>query len=197
MSSWLSLALTALCGVVAVHRGLHREAPASVMAAGMAAMSLDMAATGPTLMHGPWWAAGFAVVAVWPLLRPNRRGRVSTVGTQVAHLLCGLAMIYMCALPTMPAMDDVTAAAGSAHPTPAPTGHAMAGMGPVDLPVGPAAVPGPLGGAMALLGWALSCYFLLSTITTLTRRTASPSRLAVLDEAAVGLATAVMLVAVV
>lgn len=200
MSSWLSLALTALCGVVAVHRGLHREASASVMAAGMAVMSLDMAGIGPTLMHGPWWAAGFAVVAVWPLLRPNRRGRVRPVSTQVAHLLCGLAMIYMCALPAMPAMDNVTAT-GSAQPTPAPTGHAMAGMGAVDLPVGPTAVPGPLGGAMALLGWALSCYFLLSTITTLTRRTAgdtaTTSRLAMLDEAAVGLATAVMLVAVV
>lgn len=206
MTSWLGLALAGMCGLAAVRRGLHREAPASVMAAGMAVMSVDMAGLGPTLVHGPWWAAAFLAVAVWPLLRsPGRRMGSS----KVAHLLCGLAMIYMCALPALPTMKgptmDGVATAASAdhlsanHLSATPTGYAMAGMGPVELPVGPTAVPGALGGAMALLGWALACYFLLSTITTLTRRTAGstsvPSRLAMLDEAAMGLATAVMLVA--
>jgi hypothetical protein len=196
MTSWIGLALAGLCGLAAVRRGLHREAPASVMAAGMAVMLLGMAGIGPTLVHGPWWAAGFAAVAVWPLLRPPGRRMGSSIR---AHLLCGLAMISMCALPAMPTMDGVATAAGADHLTAIPTGPAMAGMGPVDLPVGLTAVPGPLGGAMALLGWALACYFLLSTITTLTRRTAActstPGRLAMLDEAAMGLATAVMLVA--
>jgi Domain of unknown function (DUF5134) len=196
MTSWLGLALAGICGLVAVRRGLHREAPASVMAAGMAVMSFAMAGLGPTLVHGPWWAAGFAAVAVWPLLRSwGRRVRSAEVG----HLLCGLAMTYMCALPAMPAMDGAAIAASADHLSAAPPDHAMAGMGPIDLPGGPTAVPGPVGGAMALLGWALACYFLLSTITTLTRRAtdAAPTRprLAMLDEAVVGLVTAVMLVA--
>jgi hypothetical protein len=196
MTSWLGLALAGLCALVAAHRGLRREAPASVMAAGMAVMSLGMAGIGPALIPGPWWAACFAAVAVWPLLRSIGRG---TRRATVAHLLCGVAMIYMCALPAVPTTDAVEAAAGVDHLGPASTGHAMAGMGPTDLPGEPITVPGPLGGAMALLGWALACYFLLSTITTLTRRTAngapSTPRLSMLDEAAIGLATAVMLVA--
>jgi hypothetical protein len=200
LSGGLGLALAGVCGLVAARRGLHREAPASVMAAGMAVMSLGMAGIGPFLGHGPWWAAGFAAVALWPLVRrPGRRVRNETV----AHLLGGLAMIYMCTLPAMPVMptsDGVGAAASPDHLGPASTGHAMAGMGRIDLSAVPSSVPGPLGGAPALLGWALACYFLLSTIITLTRRkddgAPTPPRLTTLDEAATGLATAVMLVAV-
>jgi hypothetical protein len=59
--------------------------------------------------------------------------------------------------------------------------------------------PGHLGEALALLGWALACYFLLGTVTALTRRDGGGAfiapRLAVLGEAIMGLGTVVMLVA--
>ena len=60
-------------------------------------------------------------------------------------------------------------------------------------------VPGPAGTALALLGWALACYFVLGTVTSLTRRNADGAppapRIAMLDEAAVRLGTAVMVIA--
>jgi ABC-type transporter lipoprotein component MlaA len=61
------------------------------------------------------------------------------------------------------------------------------------------AVPGPFGAALALLGWALACYFLLGTVTALTRRDTggalTASRTAVLGEAVMGFGTVVMLIA--
>jgi hypothetical protein len=194
VTSWLGVALAAALGLVTLRCGLRRDVPGAVMAAGMAVMSLGMGGIGPTFVHGPWWAAGFAAVAVWPLVRPPRAG---VRGGRTAHLLGGVAMIYMCALPPM----------GGAEPTPAdhavpvaPTGHhGMAGMGAVDLPAAPMTMPGPLGAALTLLGWALACYFLLATVTALTRRTtggaAGVSRLTVLTEATMGLGTMVMLTA--
>jgi len=78
--------------------------------------------------------------------------------------------------------------------------HAMAGMGPIDLPGAPMTVPGPLGAMLALFGWALACYFLLGTVTALTRRdtggAVTAPRLTVLGEAAMGFGTLVMLVGV-
>ena len=157
------------------------------MAAGMAVMSLGMAGVGPDVVSGPWWAAGFAAVTIWPLVPAFRGG---TGGGQIAHVLGGVAMIYMCAMSSMPTTG------GAVHVAPVPGGHAMADMGPVDLPV----TPGPLGGAAAFLGWALACYFLLGTITALTRRTAdgAPAKrtTSALEQAAMGFGTVVMLAAV-
>ncbi|MDX6584884.1 MAG: hypothetical protein QOI10_4068 [Solirubrobacterales bacterium] len=199
MPGWLGVGLAAALGLVAAHRGLRRDLPGSVTAAGKAVMSLGMAGIGPTVVHGPWWAAGFAAVAVWPLVRPPSAG---VCGGPLAHLLGGVAMTYMCLQPSMRMM------AGTGTGT-APTAdmvtlvhaghHAMAGMGPIDLLGGPMTAPGPLGAALTLLDWALVCYFLLGTVTALTRRDAGGAliapRLAVLGEAAMGLGTVVMLVA--
>jgi len=125
MSGWLGVGLAAAFGVVTAYRGLRRDMPGSVMAAGMAVMSLGMAGVGPTFVHGLWWAAGFAAVAVWPLVRPPRGG---VCGGPLSHLLGGVAMIYLCALPTMGGADaeltaDTVTLAHAGH-------HAMAGMGP-------------------------------------------------------------------
>ncbi|HEY0814026.1 MAG TPA: DUF5134 domain-containing protein [Pseudonocardia sp.] len=196
MSSWLGVGLACAFGLVAVRRGLGRDVPGSLMATGMALMSLDMTGFGPAPVHGPWWAAGFASVAVWPVFRRSRGGRSCA---KTAHLLGGVAMVLMCALPGMPAMTP--SATGAGTPVPgggqAMAGQAMAGMGSVDLPGEPTIAPGPLGVAAALLGFALACYFLLATIIALTRHNtggaATASRLTRLDEATMGLGTVVML----
>jgi Domain of unknown function (DUF5134) len=198
MPGWLGVGLTVAFGLVTVHRGLRRDVPGSVMASGMAAMSAGMAGIGPAFVHGPWWAAGFAVVAVWPLVRPPGGG---VCGGPLAHLLGGVAMVYMCALPTMRTTGGTGPTLTADTVTPAPTGHhAMAGMGPIELPGAPMTLPGPVGAALALLGWALACYFLLGTVTGLTRRDTAGAptagRLAVLGETAMGLGTVVMLIAV-
>jgi hypothetical protein len=195
MTSWIGLGLALAFGLLAVHRGLHRQAPGSVMAAGMALMSIGMTGIGPTFISGPGWAAGFAAVAIWPLVRTWGRVRNAII----QHLLYGISMIYMCVLPAMPSTGDGEAAAITDHFASAPTGHAMTGMGPIDLPRVPTTALSPLGVAAALLGWALACYFLLGTITALTRRDtgrgSTATRLAALDEAAMGFGTVVMLTA--
>ncbi len=209
MSNWLGPGLACVFGLVAVRRGRGADVPGSVMAAGMALMSLGMAGIGPAVVHGPWWAAGFAAVAVWPLFRAP--GTRAALATRTAHLLGGVAMILMCVLPAMPPVAAVGGTSNAAHVTPAPAvpvpavpataSQAMAGMdsrGPIDVPTEPTTVSGPLGVAGALLGWALACYFLLGTITALTRRTNGTSngtRLTKLDEAAMGFGTVVMLTA--
>jgi hypothetical protein len=190
---WLGALLAGAFGLVTVHLGVRRDAPGAAMAAGMAVMSLGMGGIGPDLVHGPWWAAGFAAVGVWPMVRLPRGG---VCGGPLTHLLGGIAMAYLCLLPTM----DDAAPATTATVRLAPTGHhSMPGMGPVDLPGAPMTMPGPLGGALALLGWALACYFLLGTVTALTRRHrdgAPPApRSVALGEAAMGLGTVVMLTA--
>jgi hypothetical protein len=187
LPSWLGAALACAFALVAVHRGLRRAVPGSVMAAGMAVMSLSMAGVGPAVVDGPWWAAGFAAVTIWPLVPASRGG---TGSGRIAHVLGGVAMVYMCAMPSMPTTGSAV------HIAPTPTGHAMTDMGPLDLPV----APGPLGGAAALFGWVLGCYFLLGTITALTRRTAdgtpSERKMSALEQAAMGFGTVVMLAAV-
>jgi Domain of unknown function (DUF5134) len=194
LPAWLGVALAASFGLVAAHRAVLRDLPAALMAAGMAVMSLGMAGVGLGLVHGPWWAAGFASVAVWPLVRG-----VPVCGGRLAHLLGGVAMVYMCALPG----HQVGAGAGS----PAGggglatlAGHHGHGGAEVTVPGGASAgLVGPGGGALALLGWALACYFLLGTVSALTRRDAAgvftSPRPTVLVEAAMALGTAVMLAA--
>jgi hypothetical protein len=202
MPSWLGVGLAAAFTLVAVHRGVRRDVPGSLMAAGMAVMSAGMGGIGPVVLHGPWWAAGFAAVAVWPLVSPRRAGQVC--GGPLAHLLGGVAMIYMCALPSMQAGATPGAATALAANTVAlaPSGHhhGAAALGPIDLPgMAQLGVPGPLGAALAVLGWGLACYFLLGTVTALTRRDAGGALtapgLAVLGEALMGFGTVVMLIA--
>jgi hypothetical protein len=197
MPGWLGVVLAAALGPVTVHRGLRRDLPGSVTAAGMAVMSLGMAGIGPPVVHGPWWAAGFAAVAVWPLVRPPSAG---VCGGPLAHLLGGVAMTYMCVQPSMRTMGGTGTAPTADMVTLVHAGHhAMADMGPIDLPGGPMTAPGPLDTALTLLCWALTCYFLLGTVTALTRRDVGGAltapRLPALGEAAMGLGTVVMLVA--
>lgn len=206
---WLALTLAVAFALVAAHRGARRDVPGALMALGMAIMAVAMAgpaeaaALGPTSPHGPWWAAGFAVVALWPLVRRGRAGRVC--GGPVSHLFGGLAMIYMCMPAALPHGADPALAAAFSTTSPAtPTsplggsGHAahhgsMAGFG------GVTSASVPLDTALALAGWALACYFLLATVTTLTRRDAdgalAVARPSALGEAAMAFGTVVMLVA--
>jgi len=198
MPGWLGIGLAAAFTLITVHRGVRRDVPGALMAAGMAVMSVGMAGIGPTFVHGPWWAAGFLAVAVWPLVSPRLAGRVC--GGPLAHLLGGVAMIYMCALPPMRADGSATALTANTVAL-APTGHhhGMA-MGPIGLPgMAQLGIPGPLGAALSVLGWGLACYFLLGTVTALTRRDAAGAltapRLTVLGEAAMGFGTVIMLIA--
>lgn len=189
MPTWLGVTLAASFGLVTAHRAALRDLPAALMAAGMAIMSLGMAGVGPDLVHGPWWAAGFASVALWPLVRG-----VPVCGGRLAHLLGGVAMVYMCALPG----HQVGASPGAGGVTLA--GHHGHGGAVVALPGGAAAgLVGPKGGPLALFGWVLALYFLLGTVSALTRRDAAgvltTPRPSVLGEAAMALGTAVMLTA--
>jgi hypothetical protein len=194
LPTWLGVTLAASFGLVTAHRAALRDLPAALMAGGMAVMSLGMAGVGPDLVHGPWWAAGFASVALWPLVRG-----VPVCGGRLPHLLGGVAMVYMCALPG----HQVGASAGSpagAGGLMTLAGHHGHGGAEVALPGGVAAgLVGPGGGALALLGWVLALYFLLGTVSALTRRDASgvltTPRPSVLGEAAMALGTAVMLTA--
>jgi hypothetical protein len=196
LPTWLGVALAASFGLVTAHRAALRDLPAALMAAGMAAMSLGMAGVGPDLVHGPWWGAGFASVAAWPVVRG-----VPVCGGRLAHLLGGVAMVYMCALPG----HQVEAGAGSAAGAGAGglvtlVGHHGYGGAEVALPGGAAAgLVGSGGDALALLGWVLACYFLLGAVSALTRRDAAgvltTPRPSVLGEAAMALSTAVMLTA--
>jgi Domain of unknown function (DUF5134) len=203
MPGWLGLLLAGAFALVAAHRGAHRDAPGALMALGMAIMATDMAeptrsaALGAAAPHGPWWAAGFAAIALWPLVGRGRAGQVC--GGPVSHLVGGLAMIYMCVPAPLPhGLDPALAAsesllAGSGH-----AGHGAHHGSPVGLGGIPTAAA-PLDGALALAGWALACYFLLATVTALTRRDADGAlavpRLAVLAEAAMAFGTVIMLVA--
>jgi hypothetical protein len=209
MPGWLGVALAVAFALIGAHRAVWRDAPGALMAAGMAAMSLGMAGIGPMLVHGPWWALVFVVVAVWPLSRPvlarvallrvDRAGPVC--GGPLSHLLGGVAMFYMCAapaiepMPGMSGMHDGSALTAHASHLPAMTG--MAGtpsLGGATMDMTTASTP------LALVGWALACYFLLGTVSALTRRGpdgryAMAARLPLLGEAVMGFGTVVMLVA--
>jgi uncharacterized protein DUF5134 len=206
MPGWLGLLLAGAFALVAGHRGAQRDAPGALMALGMTIMAADMAeparsaALAAVAPHGPWWAAGFAAIALWPLVGRGRAGQVC--GGPVSHLVGGMAMIYMCMPAPLPRGVDPALAAsesllgGSGHAGHA--GHAAHHGSSVGLGGIPTA-PAPLDGALALAGWALACYFLLATVTALTRRDADGAlavpRLPVLAEAAMAFGTVIMLVA--
>jgi len=205
MPAWLGVALAASFGLVAAHRVVRRDVPGTLMAAGMAVMSLGMAGVVPDSVHGPWWAVAFAAVAIWPLILRHRGAPVC--GGPLAHVLGGVAMVYMCALPSMRGTSGtsgtgaaLTANASALPSTTAHLGHHGMDMGSIDLPgAAPLGIPGPVGAVLAVLGWGLACYFLLGTVTVLTRRNgdgalAAP-RISVLGEALMGFGTVVMLVA--
>jgi Domain of unknown function (DUF5134) len=212
MPGWLGASLAAAFALVAGHRGVRKDAPGALMALGMAVMAVQMAgplggpgsveadALGPLAPHGPWWAAAFAVVALWPLVGRGAAERVC--GGPAAHLVAGLAMIYMCTL--TPAGHGAASTAGADAALAASAG-ALGGSGHGGHGGAPLAIPhvgvgsAPVDGVLALAGWALACYFLLATVTALTRRGADGAltlpRLAVLGEAAMGFGTVIMLVA--
>jgi hypothetical protein len=208
----LGVALAVAFALVGVHRAAQRDVPGALMAGGMAVMSPGMAGIGPMFVNGPWWAAGFAVVAVWPLLgRVWRGGRAGEVcGGPLGHLLGGMAMVYLCALPGMSvgsAPPGTTLTAHAARLTPAAGHHAMAAMSDMDGVTGmaDAGLPGstaPIGAvgiALTLLGWGLACYFLLGTVVALTRRDTGGAltapRPTALGEALMAFGTVIMLVA--
>lgn len=215
MPGWLGLTLAVGFALVAMHRGVRRDAPGALMALGMAVMAADMAAPseaavmGAAAPHGPWWAAGFAVVALWPLVGVGRRRAGRVCGGPVSHLFGGLAMIYMCVLADIP--STTSPASHGADPALAVSASLLDGSGHAahaahaahhGSGVGLGGATGattPLDGALALVGWALACYFLLATVTALTRRNADGTpavpRLAVLGEAAMAFGTVIMLVA--
>jgi hypothetical protein len=192
LPTWLGVALAASFALVAAHRAVRRDVSGALMAAGMAMMSLAMAGIGHEWVHGPWWAAGFAGVALWPLVR-----RVPVCGGRLAHLLGGVAMVYMCALHVGHPASGPAVAAGAGEVVAIAEHHH--GAAEVVLPGATAAMSGPAGAGLALLGWALACYFLLGAVSALTRRdpagTLAAPRASVLGEAAMGLGTVVMLVA--
>lgn len=192
MPAWLGVTLALCFAAVTAHRIVRRDVPGALMAAGMAVMSFGMAGIGPMLVHGLWWGLGFVLVAVWPLLHPFAarapvvaRWRPGPVcGGRLAHLLGGAAMVYMCTLP----MHDMS----SGHTTltvSATAMHGHSGMGGAPMVLGAGTTP------LALIGWGLACYFLLGTVTALTRRTPDVTRAALLPEAFMGFGTVVMLVA--
>lgn len=202
MPAWLGIALCVMFASVGVHRARHRDACGTLMAAGMAVMALGMGGIGPHLVHGPWWAAGFALVALWPtlcLLRPGgslpRRGAL--LHGHVPHLLGGVAMVYMCiaGLAFAPAQPVDPAAVG--YQLTAVHEHHAGGLVAAGVIGGPESASV---GLFALLGWLLAGYFLFSAVCGLTRRGADArptcSRRAV-TEAAMGVGTIVMLVSMI
>lgn len=235
MPAWLGVALAGVFTVVTAYRLRRRDAPAALMAAGMAVMAVGMGGIGPHLVHGPWWAAGFALVAAWPVLA-WARGRAGSPAWQASlasaapghlgHLLGGAAMAYMC----VAGLGHATGAVAGGSPAGAIAGPALAAVagetagtiagGTVAGPAlaaptyqlaahdhggqAAAAVTGSAGGPvsaglLALAGWLLACYFLLAAICALTRRTADGTpvrRPRSAAEAAMGLGTMIMLVAV-
>ncbi len=199
MPAWLGVTLAGVFAMVTAYRLRHRDAPATLMAAGMAVMSVGMGGIGPHLVHGPWWAGGFALVAAWPVLE-RVRGRAGSPAWQTSswassapghlgHLLGGAAMAYMCVagLAYAPGAVAGGSAAGAvaggtagavaggtaAGPAVAAPTYQLAGH---DHGGQAAAVIGSAGGPVsaglfALAGWLLACYFLLAAICALTRRT--------------------------
>ena len=197
MPAWLGVALTAAFALVGAHRARNRDVPGALMAAGMAIMSPGMAGLGPDFVSGGWWAAGFAALAVWPLLGRWRGRPVGEVcGGPVGHLLGGVAMVYLCALHGSPAPASPR---GESSRLVAVTGHHHGGAHAVLIPGLPPGLSGALGMTVSLLGWALACCFLLRAVVALTRRdpggSATASRPAVLGEASMAVGTVIMLVA--
>src|SRR4051794_17285652 len=99
MPPWLGCILAGIFAAVALYRVRRREVPALLMALGMAVMAIGMGGIGPHLVHGPWWAAAFVVVALWPanaLIRAPRPSSGELLHSHLPHLVGGAAMVYMC-----------------------------------------------------------------------------------------------------
>lgn len=202
MNTGIMLALAAVFVVVTVHRLIRREFAVAAMTAGMGTMAIDMAVSTGQLVRGPWWALAFGFIAIWPL----RRG-LPLPTESVHHLVTGLTMVYMCtALPA--AIGTIAPSSATALLT---NGHAEHDTGAV---VQAAHFDHVAGLALPLVGWLLATYFLLHAVGRITRRhaaqedgrpvggaavgvtkavTKAPARLALVDDVAMGLATAVML----
>lgn len=203
MPVWLGCTLAGIFAAVALYRLGRRELPAMLMALGMAVMAVDMSGIGPHLVHGPWWAAGFAVLAVWSasaLIRAPRPWTGQLLHGHLPHLVGGAAMIYMCVAGlTYAAPVSVTPvgfeldgfAAGAGHHHGGAAALSVAGLGS-----GPGAV-GPTLFAMA--GWLLAVYFLFASVCVLTsrRRGVTDSRRHAVAEAAMGVGTMIMLVSMI
>jgi len=206
MPAWLGVALCVTFASIGVQRARHRDVCGTLMAAGMGVMALGMGGIGPHLVHGPWWAGAFALVALWPTLCLVRRGsspprRGALLHGHVPHLVGGAAMVYMCvaglafapARTPDPAVDPATVGyqLAAAHE------HHAGGLVAAGVIGGPESASV---GLFALLGWLLAGYFLFSAVCGVTRRgsDARPtcSRRAV-TEATMGLGTMVMLVSMI
>jgi hypothetical protein len=198
MPAWLGCALAGMFMAVALHRIGGRDAPAALMSVGMAAMAVGMGGIGPNLVHGQWWAAGFAALSLWSASTLVRRPRPVTgrlLHGHLPHLVGGAAMIYMCM-------------AGVAYETPVtvtsvvfqvPGGHHH---GSSDLYVaGLSNGHGGLGPSLFVLaGWLLAVYFVFASVCVLTSRRGvdgPPARRDAVVEAAMGLGTMVMLVSMI
>lgn len=175
MPVWLGCALAGIFAAVAGYRIRRREPAASLMAIGMAVMALGMGGIGPHLMHGPWWAAGFAVLALWSasdLVRRPRPLAGQLLHGHLPHLAGGAAMIYMCV-------------AGLAYATPVTVtpvgfevdgGHHHGGGAALSV-AGLSTGPGALGPSLfALFGWFLAVYFLFASVCVLTSRRRGAAR---------------------
>lgn len=203
MPAWLGIALCVMFASVGFHRARHRDVSGVLMALGMAVMALGMGGIGPHLVHGPWWAGVFAVVALCPTVTRIHQGRGrpsrnALLHRHLPHLVGGAAMVYMCMTglafvappPAGPATVGYQLTAVHDHGGQA----ALAAVGVIGGPESPAV------GLFALLGWLLAGYFLFAAVCVLTRRgpDARPvcSRRAV-AEAAMGVGTIVMLASVI
>jgi hypothetical protein len=199
MPAWLGCTLAGIFAVVALYRVRRRELPAMLMAVGMAAMAVGMGGIGPHLVHGPWWAAGFTVLALWSASALIRRPRPPTrhiVQDHLPHLVGGTAMIYMCvaglAYATPVTVTTVGFEVGGGHHHGSEAALSIAGL---------SGGPGALGPSLfALVGWLLAVYFLFAAVCVLTRRRGAaglPPNRHVVVEAATGIGTMIMLVSMI
>jgi hypothetical protein len=198
MPAWLGCTLAGIFAAVAVYRIRGRELPAMLMATGMAVMAVGMGRIGPHLVHGPWWAATFAALTLWPAF-PLVRGAGPQTGQflhgHLPHLVGGTAMVYMCvagmayAAPVTVTPVGFEVDGGYHHGSAAALSVAGLGTG-----------PGALGPSLfALAGWLLAVYFLFAAVCVLTRRRgdAGLPRPHAVAEAAMGVGTMIMLVSMI
>jgi hypothetical protein len=196
MPAWLGLTLAAAFAVVAGYRVRRRDPAAALMAAGMAVMAVGMGGVGPHVVHGVWWALGFAVVALWPVVRDLGRPRElrPRLGRAVPYLVSGAAMVYMCTAGLAfapPADGPAVVTAGFTAGEHDHSGHAA--LAAAQLGGGSLSV-----GLFALAGWLLACYYLLASVCAVTRRGADGEvrrSAPTAAEAVMGLGTMIMLAA--
>lgn len=182
VQAWVGGAIAVLFALVFARRMARREFALAALAAGMALMAAGM--IGGLAGHpvqGPWWAAGFGVIAVWPL-----RWTWPIPVEHLQHATAGLAMVYMCAaMPGagvyQPAADQLAAVHHGAGATTILDVETTTGL------------------AFPLVGWLLASCFLLQAVGAATgwRRTkrAQPGWPRA-DAAIMGGGMAVMLLAV-